>query len=118
MRIDNDLTPKVIQCDIKGANGLAFSPDGKWMLTSDTPQQVIYRTPLDADGEPGQREVLRRFADGEGMPDGAAVDVEGATGVRSMMAGVSHVFHPKGSSWRSIVCRYAVRRWSVLVARP
>lgn len=77
MRIDNDLTPKVIQCDIKGANGLAFSSDGKWMLTSDTPQQVIYRTPLDADGEPGQREVLRRFADGEGMPDGAAVDVEG-----------------------------------------
>jgi sugar lactone lactonase YvrE len=26
MRIDNDLTPKVIQCDIHGHNGLAFSP--------------------------------------------------------------------------------------------
>ncbi len=26
LRIDNDLTPKVVQCDIHGANGLAFSP--------------------------------------------------------------------------------------------
>ncbi len=27
MRVDNDLQPKVIQCDIHGANGLAFSAD-------------------------------------------------------------------------------------------
>ncbi len=50
MRIDNDLTPKVIQCDIHGHNGLAFSPDKRWMFTSDTPNGVIYRTPLDEQG--------------------------------------------------------------------
>ena len=77
MRVDNDLTPKVIQCDIRGANGLAFSPDGKWMYTSDTPQEVIYRTPLDEQGEPGSREVFRTFKKQEGQPDGAATDVEG-----------------------------------------
>ncbi|MEA7520248.1 hypothetical protein ONQ60_26140, partial [Salmonella enterica subsp. enterica serovar Virginia] len=27
MRIDHDLTAKVIQCDIQGHNGLAFSPN-------------------------------------------------------------------------------------------
>lgn len=77
MRIDNDLTPKVIQCDIHGHNGLAFSPDKRWMYTSDTPNGVIYRTPIDEQGEPGRREIFRQFKEGEGIPDGAAVDVEG-----------------------------------------
>ena len=77
MRVDNDLQPKVIQCDIHGANGLAFSADRRWMYTSDTPNAVIYRTPLDKQGEPGRREVFRRFQPGEGIPDGAAIDVEG-----------------------------------------
>lgn len=77
MRIDNDLKPRVIQCDIQGHNGLAFSHDKQWMFTSDTPNGVIYRTPLDEQGEPGVREVFRRFQVGEGIPDGAAMDVEG-----------------------------------------
>ncbi|MDT1878587.1 SMP-30/gluconolactonase/LRE family protein, partial [Acinetobacter baumannii] len=63
--------------DIHGANGLAFSADRRWMYTSDTPNAVIYRTPLDEQGEPGRREVFRRFLPGEGIPDGAAIDVEG-----------------------------------------
>jgi len=47
------------------------------MYSSDTPNAVIYRTPLDEMGEPGQRDVFRRFTPGEGVPDGAALDVEG-----------------------------------------
>jgi sugar lactone lactonase YvrE len=77
MRVDNQLKPKVIQCDIHGANGLAFSADKKWMYTSDTPNGVIYRTPLDEQGEPGKRDVFRQFGAGEGIPDGAAIDEEG-----------------------------------------
>ena len=77
MRIDNDLKPTVIQCDIQGHNGLAFSHDKQWMFTSDTPNGVIYRTPLDEQGEPGAREVFRRFQPGEGIPDGAAMDMKG-----------------------------------------
>lgn len=77
MRIDNDLKPRVIQCDIQGHNGLAFSHDKQWMFTSDTPNGVIYRTPLDEQGEAGVREVFRRFQVGEGILDGAAMDVEG-----------------------------------------
>ncbi|SQI97241.1 gluconolactonase [Klebsiella oxytoca] len=77
MRVDNDLSPQVIQCDIHGANGLAFSEDKRWMYTSDTPNAVIYRTALDEQGEVGKREVFRRFQPGEGIPDGAAIDTEG-----------------------------------------
>lgn len=77
VRIDNQLRAKVIQCDIHGANGLAFSADKKWMYTSDTPNGVIYRTPLDTRGEPGVRRPFRQFAQGEGIPDGAAMDEEG-----------------------------------------
>lgn len=77
MRIDADLIPKVIQSDILGANGLAFSPDKQWMYTTDTPNHVMYRTPMTANGELGLRERFKTFPAGNGRPDGAAVDVEG-----------------------------------------
>lgn len=76
-RVDSDLSPHVIQHDIKGANGLAFSPDRQWMYNSDSPNRVIYRTPLSPQGEPGERQIFARFSTEEGMPDGAAVDSEG-----------------------------------------
>jgi sugar lactone lactonase YvrE len=76
MRIDNDLTPKVIQCDIHGHNGLAFSPISSGCLP------LIRRTVLSIvrrwmSRGAWQREVFRRFKEGEGIPDGAAMDVEG-----------------------------------------
>jgi len=76
-RVDNNLIPHVIQHNIQGANGLAFSQDRKWMYSSDTPNAVIYRTPLNEQGEPGLRSVFKRFTTGEGIPDGAAIDAEG-----------------------------------------
>tara|TARA_R110001583_G_scaffold157548_1_gene309486 strand:- start:7194 stop:8069 length:876 start_codon:yes stop_codon:yes gene_type:complete len=77
LRIDSDLKANVIQCDILGANGLAFSPDKQWMYTSDTPNYVIYRTPLNEKGELGLREIFKKFPIGDGRPDGAAIDIEG-----------------------------------------
>lgn len=77
VRIESDLTPKVIQCDILGANGLAFSPDKQWMYTCDTPNYVMYKTPMGENGELGLREVFKQFPVGQGRPDGAAMDVEG-----------------------------------------
>lgn len=56
-RVTKDFSVKIIHADIKGANGLAFSPDGKWMYTSDTPNGLLYRTTLDEQGEPGTREL-------------------------------------------------------------
>lgn len=76
-RVDEDLHTTVIQADILGANGLAFSPDKKWMYTTDTPNHVMYRTPLSPSGDTGVREVFKTFPQGDGRPDGAAMDVEG-----------------------------------------
>ncbi|NIF20891.1 SMP-30/gluconolactonase/LRE family protein [Candidatus Pantoea multigeneris] len=76
-RVTPQLKLKVMARDIKISNGLAFSPDHRWMYHSDTPNQVLYRYPLDAQGEPGSREVFKHFDAKGGLPDGAAVDSEG-----------------------------------------
>lgn len=76
-RVDAELKTSVLQCDILGANGLAFTADGRQMFTSDTPNHVIYRTPLDESGNPGLRSVWKTFPRGNGRPDGAAMDEEG-----------------------------------------
>lgn len=76
-RVDAQLNVRVLQCDILGANGLAFSGDRRWMYTTDTPNHIMYRTALDAAGNPGQRDVFKTFPPGSGRPDGAAMDTEG-----------------------------------------
>lgn len=76
-RVTPELQMEVKAGDIKISNGLAFSPDRRWMYHSDTPHGLLYRYPLDAQGEPGEREIFRRFDANGGAPDGAAVDSEG-----------------------------------------
>lgn len=76
-RVDSDYQLHVID-EVKISNGLAFSPDRRWMYHSDTPHGVLYRYPLDPNtGEHGPREVFRHFDAQGGQPDGAAVDSEG-----------------------------------------
>lgn len=68
-------------------NGLAWSPEGRVMYTSDTKAHTVYRQAFDAEsGVLGGREVFARFAERDlnqsldaygGRPDGAAVDAEG-----------------------------------------
>ncbi len=69
---------------VKVSNGLAFSPDGRFVHQSDTPNHLIYRLPFDlAAGKVGAREVFASCAanrsdpDYGGRPDGAAFDSEG-----------------------------------------
>lgn len=77
-RVDEALQLTVQAEDIMISNGVAFSPDGRWMYQTDTPHGLLYRYPMDEQGEIGPREVVRQFAQGEGgQPDGAAVDSEG-----------------------------------------
>ena len=63
------------------SNGLAFSPDNRWLYHSDTPNFTIYRRAYDlATGACGDAEVWARIqptADDRGRPDGAAIDAEG-----------------------------------------
>lgn len=60
------------------SNGLAFSPDGRVMYYSDTPNHVIYTFDYDmTTGTASNKKEFFRFPHGNGRPDGAAVDEEG-----------------------------------------
>ncbi|MGL4415753.1 SMP-30/gluconolactonase/LRE family protein [Roseinatronobacter monicus] len=77
-RVNAALECQPMAGDIKVSNGVAFSPDRRWLYHSDTPAHVIYRYPLDPQtGEIGARTVFHQFPFGNGRPDGAAVDAEG-----------------------------------------
>lgn len=67
------------------SNGLAFSPDGRWMYHSDTASHRIDRYEFDVrTGLVSNRQLFQQFLpnksapDYGGRPDGAAVDAEGA----------------------------------------
>jgi sugar lactone lactonase YvrE len=58
------------------SNGLAWSPDGRLMYHSDSRQQTVWVYDYDR-GNISNKRVFCRTRDGEGRPDGGAVDSEG-----------------------------------------
>jgi len=63
--------------DITVPNSLCWSPDGRTMYFADSPRLTLWAFPFDpASGELGERRVVYR-TEAPGVPDGAAVDVEG-----------------------------------------
>ncbi|MFD1261743.1 SMP-30/gluconolactonase/LRE family protein [Entomomonas asaccharolytica] len=79
--VDTNLNFSIVVEGLTTSNGLAFSPDKKWMFYSDTPNHVIYRQPLNPDNGTiiGGPEIFHRFDRNnyQGQPDGAAFDSEG-----------------------------------------
>jgi sugar lactone lactonase YvrE len=71
----------VLSSGLMTSNGLAFSPDGRWLYHSDTPRFTVYRSPYDvATGACGKREVwieVEPTQTDRGRPDGATVDADG-----------------------------------------
>ncbi len=60
------------------ANGIAFSPDMTTFYYADTPTHAIQCCDYDiATGEVANCRIFHQFPQGEGRPDGAAVDSEG-----------------------------------------
>jgi sugar lactone lactonase YvrE len=60
------------------SNGLAWSPDGRWMYHIDSPTKAVRRYQFDVgSGELGASSVLIDTSGHAGIPDGMAVDVEG-----------------------------------------
>jgi sugar lactone lactonase YvrE len=60
------------------SNGLAWSPDGRTMYHADSRRRTVWRYDYDvALGTATNRQVFCVAAEGEGRPDGAAVDHEG-----------------------------------------
>ena len=64
--------------DIVCSNGLAWSPDGRTMYHADSRRSTVWSYDYDArSGAATNRRVFCVAAEGEGRPDGAAVDAEG-----------------------------------------
>jgi sugar lactone lactonase YvrE len=64
--------------DIICSNGLAWSPDGRTMYHADSRRRTVWRYDYDvAAGAATNRQIFCVAAEGEGRPDGAAVDAEG-----------------------------------------
>ena len=59
-------------------NGLAFSPDYKHLYWADTPAHLVWVFDYDqASGQIHNQRVFHQFEQGNGRPDGAAIDAEG-----------------------------------------
>ncbi|MDN3526286.1 SMP-30/gluconolactonase/LRE family protein [Halomonas sabkhae] len=66
--------------ELRIANGLAFSPDARWLYHTDSPSRRVLRHAFDPEsGELGEGEVWVDLDahDLPGVPDGAAVDQDG-----------------------------------------
>jgi D-xylonolactonase len=59
------------------ANGIALSPDERWLAHSDTRERVLWAHDLDADGSVSRRRAFRV----DGAPDGLAFDADGCVWV-------------------------------------
>ncbi|SEL36587.1 L-arabinonolactonase [Roseateles sp. YR242] len=58
-------------------NSLSFSPDGRTLYYTDSPQRRIWALDYHPDGRLGERRVHVQLAETDGEPDGAAIDSEG-----------------------------------------
>lgn len=78
------------------ANGPTVSPDGKLLYACDTPQGVIYRFDLLADGSLANKRIFVRLPEEKGYPDGVVTDSEGNVWCSTWQGGHVRCFTPEG----------------------
>jgi len=77
-RLDVDHAIEKIQDKLTIPNSLAWSPDGRTMYFTDSPEKKIWSFKYDLDGGTArERRVLYDFGAYPGVPDGATVDAQG-----------------------------------------
>lgn len=94
------------------SNGLAWSPDGSVMYYADTAEKTIFAFDFDvATGKAGSKRIFHQLWSGEGVPDGAAVDVEGGYWFACPGAGRIRRLNPDGTVDRelSTPCDYPTK---------
>ncbi|MFI0897935.1 SMP-30/gluconolactonase/LRE family protein [Streptomyces sp. NPDC020983] len=76
--LDGDGTYRTADGGFRCANGIDWSPDGRWMYVVDSGRDRVYRYAFDAaTGALGTREVLADTTALDGVPDGLRVDAAG-----------------------------------------
>jgi len=103
IRVDTDGTVHVADEGFQLSNGLAFSPDETIMYFADSVARRIYAYDYDRrTGGLGNRRVLVRVPDNEGLPDGLTVDAEGFLWSAQWYGGCVVRYDPDGKEERRI----------------
>lgn len=95
-RLDHDLTLHRMIEGVTIPNGMGFSLDGKTMYFTDSPNGCVSKFKYDnATGEICNREVFYKV-EGEGVPDGLAMDVKGCLWIAVCGGGKVLKVNPQG----------------------
>ncbi len=95
-RLDDDASVAVLDRDLTISNGLAWSPAGDVMYSTDTIPGVVWSRPYDpAGGEWGERREVMRSERG-GWPDGLCADADGNLWVAMWGGGEVRCYTPAG----------------------
>jgi len=78
------------------SNGPAVSPDGRILYHVDTLGGIIYAAAIGDDGTLGKSRVFVTIPNGEGFPDGPAVDAEGCVWIGLYNGGAVRRYSPAG----------------------
>lgn len=81
-------------------NGIAFSPDGKFLFVCESAKQRILRFPVFNNGKFGDLQVFAELPGGD--PDGIAFDSKGNLYVAHFGGAAVYVFSPEGKQLRKI----------------
>lgn len=95
-RLDADRAVIQVDSGYRIANGPAIGPEGDWLYHTDSGLGLIYRFPIGADGELGDREVFVAFEESWGTPDGMTFDSDGGLWVACWGASGLLRFAPDG----------------------
>jgi L-arabinonolactonase len=102
--------PRILFGGVRISNSLAFSPDGRKLFFTDTPERRIDVCEYDPDlGAAGPRRPFVSAIEGDGYPDGSAVDADGFLWNAEWGGGRVVRYSPTGRVDRvvSLPCRYA-----------
>lgn len=102
-RLDTDLSCHRMVSSVHCSNGLAWSPDSRTMYYADSARATVWAWDFDpASGSIENRRVLIDTTELGGVPDGAAVDIEGCYWLTVPRTGKIVRYDPQGGAMRTI----------------
>jgi len=103
IRVDTDGGAHIVDEGFHISNGLAWSPDAKYLYFTDSAARRIYQYDYDrASGNLRNRRVLITVPENEGLPDGLKVDAEGYLWSAQWYGGCIVRYDPDGRPERRV----------------
>lgn len=99
--IDLDGSSRIVDGDVRLANGMGFSPDGRILYLCDSGRRVVFSFDVDLEGgHLGTRRVVIDVQDG--VPDGIAVAVDGSIWVAHAQASFIRRYTTEGKTIETV----------------